>query len=84
MLCTIPWSRTLNELSKRSYGIYLVHAPLVDLSARVIRKTAPWMLEYQVIIVPLLFAVGIGVPLLAMGAVSRWPPARRFYRYLFG
>jgi len=80
----IPWSKALHKLSKRSYGIYLVHMPFIDLIARMIRKIAPWMLAYQGTLVLLLFVVGLGIPLLGMEAVNRWPPTRRIYRYLFG
>jgi len=80
----IPWSKALQKLSKRSYGIYLVHIPFIDLIARIIRKIAPWMLAYQGVLVLLLFVAGLGVPLLVMEAVRRWLPSRGVYRCLFG
>ncbi len=76
---------TLSKLSKYSYGLYLVHLPLMGLLAYIIRRMAPWMLAYQLPLVLLLFAAGFGLPLLAMKALSRWRPTlRRIYPYLFG
>lgn len=77
-------SEALYELGKRSYGIYLAHIPIISLTARVIRRIAPWMLAYQALLVLLLFVAGLGLALLAMEAVRRWPLTRRVYRYLFG
>lgn len=80
----IPWSRALNKLSTRSYGIYLMHVPLIDLIARVIRQIVPRILAYQVVLVPFLFIIGLGLPLLTMEIVNRLPRGRNYYRYLFG
>jgi len=80
----VPGMETLSKLSKYSYGLYLVHLPLMGLLAYIIRRMAPWMLAYQLPLVLLLFAAGFGLPLLAMKALSRWRPTRRIYPYLFG
>lgn len=77
-------SRTLYYLGRNSFGIYLLHCTLLELFARVIRQVAPWILAHQVtLFVPLLVALGIGVPLLSMSIVAK-SPMRRVYRYLFG
>lgn len=80
----LPRVRIFNELSKRSYGVYLVHPLIIESMARIIRRFAPWLLAYQWVLVPLLFAAGLGIPLLAMTAVKKWSPESRVYRYLFG
>lgn len=80
----IPCSKALSELSKRSYGLYLLHLPVIDLTARVVRLFVPQVLAYQVVLVPLFFAVGLGVPLLVMELVRRWRLTHRAYRWLFG
>jgi surface polysaccharide O-acyltransferase-like enzyme len=80
----IPWSKALQELSKRSYGIYLVHFPIIHFVAYFIRTAVPGMLANQALLVLLFFIVGLGGALLIMEAVDRWPPSRRVYRYLFG
>jgi len=80
---SVPFSRTLYQLGKRSYGIYLLHPSIIEFVARVIRQITPSLLAYQILFVPLLFVVGLGVPLLLMVAVTK-SPGRRYYRYLFG
>lgn len=81
---SIPRSRIVQQVGKRSYAIYLLHGKVMAFVARVIRQVAPWVLAHQVLLVkPVVFAFGLGVPLLFMAFVSR-SPARRSYRYLFG
>jgi surface polysaccharide O-acyltransferase-like enzyme len=79
----LPGARRLSQLGKQSYGIYLLHYSIISFTARVVRQVAPELLAYQLLFVALLFALGLGGPLLLMTAVSR-SPARRYYRYLFG
>ena len=80
----IPWQKAFDKLGRRSYGIYLMHILIIDVTARIIRRVIPWMLEYQIVLVPLLFVAGLGIPLLTMEFVRRWPSTRKAYRYLFG
>jgi len=81
---SIPFSRALYQLGRRSYGIYLLHYTALEFFARVIRQIAPWILAYQVtLFVPVLITLAVGVPLLFMAAVRK-SPMRRSYRYLFG
>jgi membrane-bound acyltransferase YfiQ involved in biofilm formation len=79
----IPGPRILSELGRASYGIYLLHPPLLNLAARGTRQVAPWILGHQILFQPLLIVFSIGVPLLLMRAVSK-SPARKSYRFLFG
>ena len=80
---TIPGSRTVHQLGRSAFGIYLLHPKVLEFAARVIRQIAPWILAHQVIFSSLLVVMGIGVPFLFMTAVSK-SPVRRAYRYLFG
>lgn len=81
---SLPFPRGISEVGKRSYAIYLLHLKTMQFFGRVIRQIAPWMLAHQVLLFkPLMFAIGLGVPLLFMALVARLP-ARRVYRYLFG
>ena len=81
---SIPLSGAVHEMGKKSYAIYLLHSKVMEFVARVIRQLAPWMLEYQVLLfVPLMFVVGLGIPLLLTALVAM-SPAKRAYRYLFG
>jgi len=80
----IPFSKTLHQLAKRTLGIYLLEGKTIELVARVIRQLAPWMLAHQALLFqPVVFAFGLGIPLLFMASVAR-SPVRRLYRYLFG
>lgn len=76
--------QTTHQLGKKSYGIYLLHMKVMAFVSRVIRQIAPWMLAHQVLLLqPVVFTFGLGVPLLFMALVAR-SPARKSYRYLFG
>lgn len=67
----------------QSYGIYLVHAPLMEYASRLIYHFAPWILGKEILFQPILILVALGGPLALMAAVRR-SPARRLYPYLFG
>lgn len=82
---SLPFSEALGDLGTKSYGIYLVHSPVLEYGARAIYVLAPWMLAYQFLFVPVLVVLGLGVPLLFMAAVEwRRSPVRGSYRYIFG
>jgi len=75
--------RWLSQLGARSYGIYLLHASIMELGARVLYHVAPWVLGVQALFQPVLFILGLGVPLALMIAISR-SRLRWSYRFLFG
>jgi membrane-bound acyltransferase YfiQ involved in biofilm formation len=79
----LPWSRWLTQLGIRSYGIYLIHAMVMEIGARLLYHLAPWILGIPILFQPLLVAMGVGVPLMMMTAVAR-SPLRWSYRSLFG
>jgi peptidoglycan/LPS O-acetylase OafA/YrhL len=76
-------SKELIQIGKKSYGIYLVHVPVLTLVSRILYHVAPWALGYQLIFQSILIATGIGVPMILMEIVVR-SPARRYYKYIFG
>ena len=78
-----PLQNQIASLGSSSFGIYLVHAPVLEYSARVVYHLLPFLLAYQLIFLPLLIALGLGIPLLLMYAVKK-SPARFSYSYLFG
>jgi len=82
-LATIPLSNYLNPLGVRSYGIYLLHYPIIEWIAWKIYIYIPQLLAYQIVFIPLLVLAGLGIPLLIMTAVRR-SPIKQYYRYLFG
>jgi len=76
-------SPKLNELGVRSFGIYLIHAPVLELFSRGAYHLVPMLLGHQFLFMCSLVVVGIGVPLALMTLVNR-TPARPCYNYLFG
>jgi len=78
-----PLADQLAYIGTRSFGIYLIHSPVLEFTARVIYHLVPGLLLYQILFQPALWAAGLGVPLLMMYLVNR-SPLRRFYSYLFG
>jgi surface polysaccharide O-acyltransferase-like enzyme len=81
-LTAVPFPNYLNQLGIRSYGIYLIHYPLIAYTARIVHKVFPKLLAYPIIFVPLLVLVGLGIPLVIMTGVRR-SPVRQYYRFLF-
>ena len=80
---SIPLVRRLEDVGKRSYGLYLTHLIVLDLTLLCITTFTPGLLKYQFVLLPLLFLLALLVPMLLMIALSR-SPARRIYRYVFG
>lgn len=76
--------RPIEELGVKSYGIYLIHSPVMEYTARAIYHLAPAVLASQILLQPLLVLTGLGIPLLAMAVVNRLPTVQRYYRYGFG
>jgi surface polysaccharide O-acyltransferase-like enzyme len=81
-LVVVPFSNQLARLGVRSYGIYLLHFPIIELSARIIHKFVPQLLAYPIVLVPLLVTVGLGLPLIFMSAFRK-SPVKQYYQYLF-
>jgi surface polysaccharide O-acyltransferase-like enzyme len=79
----LPLAKRLEDLGSKSFGIYLVHSPVMEFTARGLYHLAPWVLAYQILFQPLIIIAGLGIPLLLMALVDR-SPARKFYKYLFG
>lgn len=80
----IPASNLVQQIGGKSYGLYLVHLPMIEYAARIIRQIAPWLLAYQVTLFsPLMLVVGLAGPLLLM-ALTRKTPARKYYHFVFG
>jgi peptidoglycan/LPS O-acetylase OafA/YrhL len=79
----IPGARRLETVGKRSYGLYLTHLIVLDLTLWGIQVLAPGLFRFQLLLLPLLFAVALFIPLLAMDGLAR-SPRRTVYRYVFG
>lgn len=78
----LPMNRTLSDLGSKSFGIYIVHAPVMEGVSRVIYHLFPALLSNTPLLVIILIVSGLGIPLAAMSLVNI-SPARRIYAYLF-
>jgi hypothetical protein len=79
----IPNSKMLLYPSNKTYGIFLIHVIVIGTASSIIISFLPGILAHLLIFVPLLFVLGLAVPLFMMESVTR-SPVRRYYRYLFG
>lgn len=79
----LPLNKWLGDVGAKSYGIYLSHSLVLILTAKTIYHLAPRLLEFQLLLQPVLIAVGLGLPILAMNLLKA-SPARNFYSYVFG
>lgn len=79
----LPSMKAISQIGTRSFGVYLVHSLALIYTSKLIYHFAPGILGMQWIFQPILFAAGLGIPLLLMEIAAR-SPARRFYSYLFG
>jgi peptidoglycan/LPS O-acetylase OafA/YrhL len=80
---SLPFTRTVEQMGSRSYGIYLLHVPVQDLLGRIIYHIAPFLLAHQILYQPLLLVFSVGVPFALMAAVQK-SPAKKYYHLLFG
>jgi hypothetical protein len=80
---TLPFQDRLSLLGTKSLGIYLVNMPAIHLGAWLLYWLIPWMLGSQLLLQPLFYLLGLGIPLLLMMIFSK-PPAQGAYRFLFG
>jgi len=78
-----PARAWLDRLGERSFGVYLMHAPVLEVLARASYHATPTLLAHQWMFQLLLLAGGLALPLLVMAIVNR-SPARPIYNYVFG
>jgi hypothetical protein len=79
----LPWSKTFNYLGANSFGVYLVHTLGLVYAAKVIYRFAPAILGMDLVFQLILYAAGLGTPLILMWIVDH-SPARRLYSTIFG
>lgn len=80
----VPFSTTVLEMGRRSYGIFLMHMLLIGyVMPKVVYHLLPWVLGHQIVYQPILIVSAIGLPYLFISfiAKSRFKGA---YRTLFG
>jgi peptidoglycan/LPS O-acetylase OafA/YrhL len=79
----LPWVRQLERVGKRSYGLYLTHLIFLNLIIWLLHTYAPTITGTYFLIFPVLFGIGLFIPLGLMELASR-SPGRKIYRYVFG
>jgi probable poly-beta-1,6-N-acetyl-D-glucosamine export protein len=79
----LPANKTLEDLGGRSYGIYLVHSPVMEFFSRGVYHLAPALLAFPLVLFVALIVLGLGIPVLLMYLVNH-SPARQLYSYQFG
>lgn len=79
----LPRQTQLSDVGAKSYGIYLVHAPVLEVVSRLSYHFVPGLLGVQLLFQPILIIAGLMIPLLLMNIQNR-TPARRYYQYVFG
>jgi peptidoglycan/LPS O-acetylase OafA/YrhL len=80
---SIPLVRSLETVGKRSYGLYLTNLIVLDTILYAIALAAPQALNFQLVLVPTLFVLALGIPLAIMNGFARLPNMG-FYRFVFG
>ena len=81
---SVPYSKTVLKLGRRSYGIFLMHLLFIGfVTPKIVYHLLPWALGHQVLYQPILIISAVGFSYLFMSFVakSRFKGA---YRYLFG
>ena len=79
----IPWVRTFERIGKRSYGLYLTHLFVLDLALLLIHSVLAGLIGIPFLLFPILFALGIIIPIALMEMAARGP-IKRTYRLIFG
>ncbi len=79
----LPYSRPISTLGSKTYGIYMAHMPVLDLSAKAVYHVAPGLLASPLLFWFVLTTIGLSIPLLLMAGVKR-SPLHRIYIYVFG
>lgn len=80
---TLIGQRWLNDLGSKSFGIYLAQTLFLTLTAKAIYQILPSILQYQILLQPILIAAAILGPLLLMWLVKK-TALNRYYVYIFG
>jgi hypothetical protein len=76
-------AQSLQPLTTKVYGIFLIHALVLEVVNKGIDAYAPWVFGIQLLYQPVLIAAGLLVPLTMMAIVRR-SRLRQTYSYLFG
>jgi peptidoglycan/LPS O-acetylase OafA/YrhL len=79
----LPAVNMISNIGTKSYGIYLIHSPVLIYTSKLVYHLLPGIMAYQFIFLPLLILISLGIPLALMNGINR-SPVRTSYNYLFG
>jgi peptidoglycan/LPS O-acetylase OafA/YrhL len=79
----IPQARRLELVGKRSYGLYLMHFNIINMVLFALSIAFPALLGFRPFLLPLLFFIGLSLPLVLMNGLARFSTVGT-YRYVFG
>lgn len=79
----IPGIRTFESVGKRAFGLYLMHLLVINFALLLAYDLFPPILQYQILLQPVLFLLAVGIPLFIMNLAARYLKGGA-YRYIFG
>lgn len=80
---TIPFVRGFEKIGQRVYGIYLTHLLVLYFLILALDLLVPELLAFRFWLLPILFALALGTPLVLMHYLQI-SPGRKIYPYIFG
>jgi fucose 4-O-acetylase-like acetyltransferase len=80
---SIPWLARVEGLGRRSYGIYLSHFVVLNVTVW-LAASLPVLRGLPLMVYPALFGIALGSSLLLMDLLAKPQVTRRAYRYVFG
>lgn len=79
----VPGHTWIERIGKYSYGLFLTNLTVITLLLSLIHLLFPWLLEYYLVLVPVILVPTLYIPWGLMLYIER-PPQRMVYPYLFG
>jgi fucose 4-O-acetylase-like acetyltransferase len=79
----LPLKSFTEKIGSQSFGIYLVHIPVMELVSRSIYHFAPWLLGQAVLFAFIIALTGLIIPLTLMWLVRK-SPLQKTYKVIFG
>jgi peptidoglycan/LPS O-acetylase OafA/YrhL len=74
-----PIRKNIEKMGSQSFGIYLVHIPVMDFFSRAVYHFIPWLLGQTLLYIILVAILGLALPLLLM-----WFFRNTFFKKVYG
>jgi peptidoglycan/LPS O-acetylase OafA/YrhL len=79
----IPFVQQIENIGKRSYGIYLTHMLVINIAVSAAGYYCSWILDWYYITIPIIFVLSVAIPIGTM-KLFEMLPRQVLYRYVFG